>query len=89
MSERFAYALFKEFLMSCLMFKSVVMSFSFIWVLSFLLGEPGQRFAVFFTLSKNQVSVVIPPPPKSVFYFHSDLYFFLPSADFRFCLFYN
>ena len=61
----------------------------FIWVLFlFFLVSLASGLPILFTLSKNQLLVLL---IFSIFklyfiYFLSDLHYFLPSADFRFCL---
>jgi len=64
----------------------------FIWVLSFLPGKSGQRFVNFIYPFKEPALVFIDFSlllfNLYFIYFLSDLYYSLPSVDFKFCLFF-
>ena len=76
-----------------LQYQLLLLIFHFIWVLSlyFLITWPEDFFSlVKFPLSKNQLLILLIFFPHCFvglyfIYFLSDLYYFLPSADLRFC----
>ena len=57
----------------------------FIWLLSLLLGKPGQRSIFVYLFRKSDLGI-IDFLKISFIYFLSDFYYFLPSIDFRFCV---